>query len=137
VDRVFLDANVLFSAAYRHDAGLRQLFKLRRVTLITSAYAVEEARRNLSTSQQRKDLEQLCSSIEIASVVAAELLQVPGVDLPESDRPILAAAISARATHLVTGDVKDFGRYYGQMVGGMLILPPAEYLRIHREEKRS
>lgn len=137
MDRVFLDANVLFSAAYRHDAGLRQLFKLRRVTLITSAYAVEEARRNLSTSQQRKDLEQLCSSIEIASVVAAELLQVPGVDLPESDRPILAAAISARATHLVTGDVKDFGRYYGQMVGGMLILPPAEYLRIHREEKRS
>ena len=136
MDRVFLDANVLFSAAYRHDAGLRQLFKLRRVTLITSAYAVEEARRNLSTSQQRKDLEQLCSSIEIAPVPAAELLQVPGIDLPESDRPILAAAISARATHLVTGDVKDFGRYYGQMVGGMLILPPAEYLRIHREEKR-
>jgi predicted nucleic acid-binding protein len=137
VDRVFLDANVLFSAAYRHDAGLRQLFKLRRVTLITSAYAVEEARRNLTTSQQRKDLEQLCSSIEIASVVAAELLQAPGVDLPESDRPILAAAISARATHLVTGDVKDFGRYYGQMVAGVLILPPAEYLRIRREEKRS
>jgi hypothetical protein len=27
------------------------------------------------------------------------------------DRPILAAAIAARATHFVTGDERDFGRW--------------------------
>jgi predicted nucleic acid-binding protein len=128
-----LDANVLFSAAYRHDAGLRQLFKLRRATLITSAYAVEEARRNLSTSQQRKDLEQLCASMEIVPVAMDEPPQLADIDLPESDRPILGAAISARATHLLTGDAKDFGRYYGQTVEGVKIMPPAMYMRQRRE----
>lgn len=134
MDRVFLDANVLFSAAYRHDSGLRQLFRLRQVTLITSTYAVEEARRNLSTPQQRKDMEQLCASMEVVPAATFELPQ--GIDLPESDRPILSAALSARATHLVTGDVKDFGRYYGQTVAGVLILPPAKYLRMRRGENR-
>lgn len=135
MDRVFLDANVLFSAAYRHDSGLRQLFRLRQVTLLTSAYAMEEARRNLSTPQQHKDLEQLCASMEIVSAATFELSQSHGIDLPESDRPILSAALSARATHLVTGDVKDFGRYYGQTVEGVLILPPAKYLRMRGEKK--
>lgn len=136
MDRVFLDANVLFSAAYRHDAGLRQLFKLRRATLITSAYAVEEARRNLSTDRQRRDLERLCASMEIVSVAAADPPRLAGIDLPESDRPILAAAINARATHLLSGDVRDFGRYYGQTVEGVLILPPARYLRKRQDENR-
>lgn len=130
MDRVFLDANVLFSAAYRHDSRLRQLFKLREVTFMSSAYAVEEARRNLSTAQRRKDLERLCASMDIVAAASSESLQSPGLDLPESDRPILAAAISARATHLLTGDAKDFGRFYGQTIEGVLILPPAIYVRM-------
>src|SRR5258708_27693879 len=36
MDRLFLDANVLFSAAYRVDAGLVQLWKLKNVTLRSS-----------------------------------------------------------------------------------------------------
>lgn len=47
MDRVFLDANVLYSAAYSRDAGLQRLWKLPQVELLTSAYAVGEARRNL------------------------------------------------------------------------------------------
>jgi hypothetical protein len=43
VDLVFLDSNVLFSAAYRRDAGLRGLWRLPRARLITSAYVAEEA----------------------------------------------------------------------------------------------
>ena len=136
MDRVFLDANVLFSAAYRHDSDLRQFFKLRNARVITSAYAVEEARRNLSTPQQRKDLDRLCASIEIVPAVIPEPHPHHGIDLPESDRPIFAAALSARATHLVTGDAKDFGRYYGQTVEGILILPPAMYLRKRSGESR-
>lgn len=47
MDRLFLDANILFSAAYRPDAGLRRLWEVPNVELVTSAYAGEEARRNL------------------------------------------------------------------------------------------
>ncbi len=136
MDRVFLDANVLFSAVYRSDSRLRQIFTLRSAILITSAYAYEEARRNLPTAQQRKDLEQLCASMDMVAATSLELHLPPDIHLPEGDRPILSAAIGADATHLLTGDVKDFGRYYGQTIEGVLILPPALYLRMHREGSR-
>lgn len=136
MDRVFLDANVLFSAAYRHDSRLRQLYKLHGVTLISSAYAVEEARRNLSTAQQRNDLEQLCASMEIVPAAPSESRHFLEFELPESDRPILLAAIGARATHLLTGDAKDFGRYYGQTLEGVLVLPPAMYAQMRRRRGR-
>jgi len=129
VDRLFLDANILFSVAYRPDSGLRRLWQLANVSLVTSLYAVEEARRNLTQPVQRAALQQLLSTVQLLTVTP----DTPGlpcsVELPEKDLPILAAAISARATHLLTGDMRDFGRYYGQCVEGVLILPPAEYLR--------
>jgi hypothetical protein len=46
-DRVFLDANILVSAAWSADAGLFALWKLPDTSLITSAYAIAEADRNL------------------------------------------------------------------------------------------
>lgn len=48
--------------------------------------------------------------------------------LPEKDVPILLAAVSAEATHLITGDFTYFGPLYGEKIGGVLILPPARYL---------
>ncbi|MEW6542114.1 MAG: PIN domain-containing protein [Nitrospirota bacterium] len=135
MDRVFLDANVLFSAAYRPDTKLRQLFKLRKVRLLSSSYSVEEARRNLATTEQRKDLEELCASLEIITTASLDLPPSLVLDLPASDRPILSAAISAHATHLLTGDVTDFGPYFGQTLEGVLILPPALYLQGHRGGK--
>ena len=50
-----------------------------------------------------------------------------GVDLPDDDRPILLAAIEARATHLLTGNFRDFHPLYGRPVEGVLILRPADY----------
>jgi predicted nucleic acid-binding protein len=126
VDRVFLDSNVLFSAALRPNARLLGLWKLERATLITSEYAVEEARRNLATPQQRARLTRLLRGVE---VVEFSHFTLPwGVDLPAKDRPILLAAIDSRATHLLTGDFEHFGRYYRDIIGGVRILPPAEYL---------
>ena len=43
VDRVFLDANVLFSAAYSEGSRLRELWRLAETELLTSAFALEEA----------------------------------------------------------------------------------------------
>ncbi len=125
VDRLFLDANVLFSAAYRPASGIAALWRLRNVELVTSPYAAEEAARNLADEQQRSRLRALLSQIEI--VTGASPLP-HGVRLPEKDQPILQAAIHARATHLLTGDQSHFGEHYGRRYGGVLVLPPGDYL---------
>jgi hypothetical protein len=39
------------------------------------------------------------------------------------------AAIEARATHLLTGDFRHFGSYFGKKLEGIFVLPPGEYLR--------
>lgn len=127
MDRLFLDANVLFSAAYRPDAGLLRLWKL-RAELVTSAYALEEARVNLSEVEQRARLVELSKSMTVvAGITDRELPR--GVKLKSKDKPILLAAIEAKATHLVTGDVRDFGPYFGKTIEGVLVLPPADYVR--------
>lgn len=128
MDRLFLDANVLFSAAYRVDSSLRRLWDLKEVVLLTSAYALEEARRNLDTAGQRDRLERLASRMEVAPPGPATQDLPPAVDLPEKDRPILQAAIEAGASHLLTGDRRAFGRYYGQSLSGVLVLKPSVYL---------
>ena len=64
MDRVFLDADALFSAAYRTDSDLGRLWEL-DIELITSEYAIEEARRNLDTDGQRRRLAELERSITI------------------------------------------------------------------------
>ena len=119
--RLFLDANVLFSTAYRSDTGLLKLWKLREVVLCSFRYALEEARINLNHEVQRTRLVRLAGKVQ---------LFVPeGVWLPEKDVAILLAAIEARATHLLTGDLRHFGSYFGKRVEGILVLPPGEYLR--------
>jgi hypothetical protein len=129
VVRGFLDANVLFSAAYRRDAGIRRLWGIATVRLLTSEYAAEEARRNLDSAEQRADLDALLAALEIVGTPADR--RIPGAaKLPEKDRPILLAAMEAGATHLLSGDVEHFGPYYGRSVEGVLILPPADSLRI-------
>jgi hypothetical protein len=132
VDQFFLDANVLFSAAYRLDMPLRKLFSLPKVMLVMSSYALEEAKRNLASGQQRAELEQMCKSIEVVTVLPLEGESPILAQLPENDRPILWAAITVRATHLLSGDFKAFGRFYGQTIEGVAIMPPAEYLKGHR-----
>jgi uncharacterized protein len=126
---VFLDANILFSAAYRPDAGLRKLWEVPDVELVTSSYAAEEARRNLDLPEQRSALGALLQSVQVLAATPGDPPLTVPIDLAEKDRPILAMAVAARATHLLTGAVRHFGRYYGQTVAGVRILPPAAYLR--------
>ena len=130
MDRLFLDANILFSAAYRPAAGLAQLWSLEHVVLCSSRYAVEEARINLGENAQRRRLARLVQHLELYDAGARELPS--GVLLPEKDLPILLAAMESRATHLITGDIQHFGRYFGKEIEGILVLPPGEYLRARR-----
>jgi len=133
MDRLFLDANVLFSAAYRPNAGLLMLWRLKNVTLCSSRYALEEASINLSDEAQRDRLTKLSRNIHLFDAASGELPH--GIVLPEKDMPIVLAAIEARATHLITGDVRHFGRYFGKTVESILILPPSDYLRRRPTER--
>jgi hypothetical protein len=129
VDRLFLDADVLFSAAYQ-QSSLRRLWAPGDVELLTSAYAAAEARRNL----QLKKPGALPELIDLLSQIGL----IPDIDcvaleeaerLPLKDRPILSAAAIVGATHLLTGDQQHFGPLFGQQIAGVLILPPGEYLQ--------
>ena len=133
MDRLFLDANGLFSAAYRSDARLRELWAAKDVKLVTSSYAVEEARRNLDSPEQREELEKLMRKMEVLASSPAE--RPVTIDLPQKDRPILLAAIESKADYLITGDFTHFGKYYGKTVEGVLILTPSEYLQRERKKK--
>ena len=129
MDRLFLDANVLFSAAYRDDAGVQRLWIAPNSELVTSDYAIEEATRNLADPAQRKRLDGLLESVEIVPAGVLDPDLRGDVQLRDKDWPILSGAVVAGATHLITGDVRDFGDYFGKHVLGVLILPLSQYLK--------
>jgi predicted nucleic acid-binding protein len=128
MDIVFLDANILFSAAYQPKSDFLKLWGIPAVRLVTSAYAADEARRNLQKADQRERLEQLLGSVKL--VEATVDTQLPkDIIIPAKDQPILLAAIAANATHLLTGDWKHFGPYRNKVIGGVLILSTTSYFR--------
>jgi predicted nucleic acid-binding protein len=129
MDRLFLDSNVLFSAAYKPDTALLRLWKLKVVALFSSRYALEEARINLTDEDRRVRLNQLSGTLHLFE---AGRTTVPrGISLPEKDLPILLAAVEARATHLLTGDIRHFGPHIGKKIEGIEITLPGEYIRRH------
>lgn len=132
--RAFLDANVLFSAAYRVESPLLALWALHDVELVTSQYAVQEALTNLAHETQQDSLIELLRHVTV--VTEAPPVQLGfDVDLPDTDRPILVAAVGVGATHLVTGDLTHFGRLFGRRIGDMVVLTPRMFLDSIRKRK--
>jgi len=126
--RVYLDANILFSAA-KSDGAVRALLgRLVRGghVLCADAYVVEEARRNLARKGPvaLATLEQLLGDVEFAPVRRFELPTQVAALLPEKDRPVLAAADSLGCEVLLTGDRKHFGHLYGAQVLGLAVHSP-------------
>jgi uncharacterized protein len=126
-DRIFLDANVLFSAAYG-SPGLKRFWELARegrCLLLASGYVVAEARRNLSGPSHLKNFEDLLSEVQIIPDV---VFQIPcPIDLPEKDRPVFLSAMVGKADYLITGDRSHFGKYFGQIIQGIKIRRPKDY----------
>jgi uncharacterized protein len=133
--RIFLDANVLFSAAQSDGAVRRLLFLLHADghTLVADAYVAIEAQRNLvakAGTDATAYIDALLSRIEVAGA-AAPAAPTPGTDwLPAKDRPVLHAAIASRCDALVTGDRTHFGAGYGKSFGGVTIYAPAQLARL-------
>jgi len=132
--RLFLDANVLFTAAHNPGGRAAALFALARqgaCTLLSSPHAVEEARRNLKLKYpaRAEALNGLLAHANIEPEAPSSLVTwALGHGLPLKDAPILAAAVQARSDVLVTGDRTHFGPLYGRSFEGVLVLSPAEAL---------
>ena len=126
--RIFLDANILFSAA-KADGAIRRLLTLLMEAgheCCADAYVAEEARRNLALKAPGNlpILDQLMARIRVAQVKENLAGTEAARALPEKDRPVLAAAIGLRCQALVTGDRTHFGTFYGRTVGGVTIHSP-------------
>ena len=103
LDRLFLDANVLYSAAYLEHAGIAQLWKLEDVELVSSEYAIEEARRNLELNRPAALARLRDLVAPVVTVNTTTFAKLPsGISLDPKDQPILLAAIHGKAGYLLT-----------------------------------
>jgi predicted nucleic acid-binding protein len=126
--RIFLDANILFSAA-KSKGAVRQLLDWLIEAghdCCVDGYVVEEARRNLALKapQGLAVLEALLGKMHVAPAQPANAALEATLPLSDKDRPVLAAAIRQRCAALVTGDRTHFGRHYGKTVHGVTIHSP-------------
>ena len=127
--RVFLDANILFSAA-KSDGAVRRL-----LTCLCDAghecwvddFVLAEAQRNLASKAPSglAALEDLLPRLQKATGFRTPDREVEA-ELPVSDkdRPVLAAAIHCQCHVLVTGDRAHFGHLYGRTLHGATIHSP-------------
>jgi predicted nucleic acid-binding protein len=140
VDRLFLDANVLFTAAHNPGGKAAFLFdelSAKRWRLLSSRFAIEEARRNMA-AKYPQCLTRLEKLVELVTEVPQPAPQEIPIDLPEKDQPIFLAAQAAQTTHLLTGDLKHFGPHMNrpEKCAGIVIQTVVDYLsRLRWEEE--
>jgi predicted nucleic acid-binding protein len=136
--RVFLDASVLFAAAYSPTGAARELFHLsleKRVQLITNEIAVEEAERNL----ERKAPEGVAIFRAILNAFPIEVQPAPGkveveaatVYVVPKDASILAGAIACKADYLATFDRQHLiGIDVSRLAPELIIATPGDILGV-------
>ncbi len=120
--RVFLDANILFSVSNpKWLRGLLLEVLAGHGELVTSEFAIREARRNVAgfCPDLMDGLEAWINRVQIESDAGRGLAPK---ELVEKDRPILDAAIAGGCTHLLTGDTRHFGAWMGKSVAGVKIV---------------
>lgn len=132
--RIFLDANILFSAA-KSDGAIRQLVRLlldHGHECWVDDYVVVEARRNLSRKGRgaEVELDALLVRMHVAAAQSPSRSSREADWLPDKDRPVLIAAIRLRCGALVTGDRSHFGAGYGKTFGGVTVHSPRSLAEI-------
>lgn len=130
--KIFLDANVLFTAAHNPSGKAALIVELGAQghwQTLTSTLAIEEARRNLDIKFPTflARLESILGKVSVVSSVSGPTCPI---DLPEKDRPIFLTAVKYRATHLLTGDIRHFGPFLNDpsRTAGVAIMTVADFL---------
>lgn len=138
--RLFLDANVLFTAAHNPEGKASLIISLGvkgAWEVYTSGLAVEEARRNLAVKQPSA-VEKFNELISTMNIVP----ESPDAPYPSAlngkDRPIFQAAHASGASHIITGDMVHFGLFMNspttesgrlEETYGVTVLTPAMFLK--------
>jgi uncharacterized protein len=104
------------------------LWNFADVRLVSSAYAIDEAERNLDAADRRARMYRLIQQIEIADEAPAAATLPKGIELAAKDQPILLAAIHAKCSHLLTGDHRHFGALFGRSFKGVRVVTVRAYL---------
>jgi len=127
---VFLDANVLFSMALGGPVfnAILEVAKRGRLHLLTSAFCYLEAWRNveLKVPERRQALEGIPKRVRLVPEARPEAWMA---DLLPEDVPVLAAAVAARATHLLTGDLRHFAPLMAREDLPLRVLTPGDFVR--------
>lgn len=127
--RIFLDANILFSAA-KSDGAIRSLIMSllrKKYDLRVNLFVKEEAERNLS-SKAPEALDYFYDlMLKFPTVPLANYPLLPAVAsyLPTKDQPVLQAALHDCCDILLTGDRTHFGRLYGLKIGDTVVHSPS------------
>ena len=138
--RAFLDANILFSAA-KSDGAIRSLLDLlvkHGWECKADAYVVAEAERNLTSRypESLSEFNKLLLKLQPCPVVTSSLSDINLSQLPEKDRPVLAAAIFLKCDSLVTGDRTHFGAFFGKVLSGVKIYSPSQLAELLHSSKK-
>jgi predicted nucleic acid-binding protein len=119
--RIFLDANVLFSASNNKSRIGELVFLLiDKGYAFTSDLALEETSRNLLL--KRAEWIAAFTSLRERIIKVQTIHFDIQVTLDAKDIPLLCAAIHARCDYFVTGDKYDFGHLYGKKIEGIEII---------------
>ncbi|MBX9742520.1 MAG: PIN domain-containing protein [Chthoniobacterales bacterium] len=127
--KIFLDANILFSAA-KSDGAIRFLVTSllkKKHELSANLFVQEEAERNLRAKNPMAlhYFKELILQLTISSLVDFKPLPKVASYLPEKDQPVLQAALHDHCDILLTGDRTHFGKLYGQKPGSLVIHSPS------------
>jgi len=136
VIRVFLDANVLFSASNIGGNIFRLVHLLiEREEAVTSDFAAEEACRNVQLKRQpwAENLNALLRQVRVVPSIQFDL----PVKLSDKDQPILCTAIRYGCQYLVTGDKQDFGHLYDRSIDGVTIITLTRLAKILVQARRN
>ena len=125
--RVFLDANILFSAAW-FDGPVRRLLAdlVEAHTCVADGYVWSEAERNLiaQRSEALTALHKLTAIVELHTDYAGRGVVLDSAGLPQKDVPVIASSVTLGCDTLFTGDRTHFGALFGTTVAGVRILSP-------------
>jgi len=141
--RLFLDANVLFAAAYSPDGRSAALFALaceELCSLSSSRHAIDEAARNLAIKvpERMPALVRFLALVDVVPEADPRLVAWSAdLGLPANDAPILAAAVASQVDLLVTGDRTHFGHLFGRSIGSVTVTVPRDALATVLDDGRN
>lgn len=133
--KVFLDSNVLFSIAYSGQERSRSylIYEIQALGVLEvylSNLVCEEATFNIKIKRP-ENMPLLNELIKKSKILADSLAETKNEiinNLPLNDRIILYTAVYHKMDYFLTGNVKDFKKFYQRKIDNTMILKPVDFL---------